>query len=615
MKAHHAKGPSPESGQAFMEGFPESAEGDGPERAFVMGFCSENQAARRHPHGRLKRVLWGITILCVLVVLAVLAPGNVRITTEPSVAQATSKTPVSGPGHAVRQSSAPPSCTAEPLTVEELGELLPFAAGLAASAIEFLSPRSARDGLVLAQADDPAPIIETVPIITNEMPIITRTQPQAAATGPAVTPPQIIRKPRDGHVTNVFYDSDLSEVFLDLSDQTGVSIVAGPDVQGFVTVSLEDVPLDDALARVLSGTGYIVKKMPDYYLVSSAKPGTPLFLDVSETHLVKLNYADAASVTHLLPTDLQQYVETDAANNYVSVTAPPKILARVTQILENLDRRPRQIVLDAVIVVMEGGKSLDAGVKWGWPVVGVGAYSDSGLHGQDHEDTFSKWPWGIRIGYTPDKSFTESLVVTLNMMMQNDQATVVASPQVMVLEGKEAQINATTEEYFKILSEGVYTRTELEKIEVGTKLNIKPRIGADGIITLEMAIEVSDVVARGSDNLPVVTRRIAKTHVQVMDGGTAVIAGLVNNSTRITKNRVPGLGALPGLGRVFRSKNKNEVSKQTYIFVTPRLVEGDRPAGASTDAPWDPQDVVETVGGEFQNELEQSLKRLGRDKS
>lgn len=428
-----------------------------------------------------------------------------------------------------------------------------------------------------------------------------------AAFGQEAGPAGEAKKPT--LVTNVFYETSLRQVLSDIATQVGVVIVPDVSVRGVVTCELKDVPLDKALEIVLAGTGFVVKKTPDYYLVCSAHLESPSFTLISQTEVVKLNYVKADAAAKLLSSTFRPYVQADEKSDIVCITAPRDLMERIAADLRMIDQPPRHVLLEARIVVMERSDLLDLGVQWSWPQILVGAFSDSSQHGGGAPP---RWPWGIRIGYTPGKEFTNSLVLTLNLLAQNDEATVIARPQLMAQSGKEAEIKVNTEEYFEITSEGVYVTSRLEKIETGTVLKIIPRIGDKGDITLTMATEVSGVVARGENNLPVVTRRIAQSTVRIEDGGTAVLAGLMDTRTGENQSWVPGLGRLPLVGRLFRSDTSQNASRQVAVFVTASLVRRSPPALGEGQAG---RAAIELVSEEeFKNALRESLRRLGERK-
>jgi len=424
---------------------------------------------------------------------------------------------------------------------------------------------------------------------------------------------QIVRENNSAEITkqplvsNVFVDTDLRQALQDIGSQVSVIIVPDESVTGQVTCKLENVPLDKALEIVLAGTGFVVKKTPDYYLVCSVDPKAASFSLVSETRLVKLNYIKADAAVKLLSTGFRDYVQADTLSNTVSITARPAVVERIAADLKRFDRPVRHVMLDARVVVMERADLLNLGVQWEWPQISAGAFTDSAHHGLER-GTQPEWPWGVRIGYTPDQEFTNALLLTLNLLVQNDDATVVASPQVLAQDGQQAEIKVVTEECFKITSPSAYyVQFQLEKISTGTTLTITPRIGDNNEITLEMTTEVSDVIARGADNLPIVTRRTTKNTVRIEDGGTAAVAGLMDNRTRISKAKAPGLGDIPIFGELFRNTKDERSARQVAVFVTARLIsETDKlvSQAVGTTIP------IEPVGEEFKIALKEALSNL-----
>jgi len=424
-------------------------------------------------------------------------------------------------------------------------------------------------------------------------------QEKTAATRPGDEGPKT--------VSNIFIDTDLREALQDIASQLEVVIIPDNSVSGVVTCELKTATLDQALEIVLAGSGYLVKKMPDYCLVCSGDPTAPSFVLVSQTRVVKLNHVKAASAVKLLCPTFQEVVQADAESNTLCITAVPEIVERIVADLEQIDRPPQHCRLDARIVVMEHEDLLELGIQWGWPQVKAGIFTSSDYHGG--ELAAPDWPWGLQIGYTTGKEFTDSLLMMLNLLTQNENATVLASPQLMTQDGKEAEIAVNTEEYFEIVSQGYYTQSTLQKVESGTLLKITPHIGENGEITLQILTEVSDVVGRGEKNLPVITRRTTQSTVRVENGGTAAVAGLMLSRTRLADSGVPGLGSLKGIGLLFRKDTDSRSSRQVAVFVTARVMskedaEADRRARA--------RPTIEPVGPEFRQQLQESLRRMSR---
>lgn len=498
-------------------------------------------------------------------------------------------------------------------------------------------------------------------------------------------------------VDNVFFQTDLRQALEDIAAQTEENIIADPSVQGIVSVTLDDVTLDQALDLVLAGTSYRVARQPDYYLVYSPDADSDLFTEISETRLFELENLDPASARSLLPQPFQNYVRVDEDTGRLAVTAPPQLMARIETDLRTLDRQDKQtttffalqyvkpenarallperlqryvridttrntvaitapgqrrteiiglmrrldaprapaavdtpdiyrtqiielqhataesvmallpesmvgayvradtesntlavsapphmidgirhdvaavdiprrhVMLDARVVVLERADLLDFGTDISWPEITLGGVTADNID----------FPWELRIGYTPSREFTNALSLTLNYLSSTQQATIVSSPQVLAQDGRASEIKVTTEEFFEILTESNanLTTSQLERIETGTILSITPRIGTGQDITLDMNLEVSDVVGRGENNLPVVSRRTAQSTVSLEDGGTAAVAGLMDTRSQVTASGVPGTTSLPLLGRLLGTDELNHQARQVAIFVTATLVD------------------------------------------
>lgn len=334
-------------------------------------------------------------------------------------------------------------------------------------------------------------------------------------------------------------------------------------------------------------------------------PRNPGSFDIPDTHrtqIVKLDNARAAATLALLPESLRTYVRADEESNTLAISAPPFLLDGILKDIATIDVPRRHIMLDARVVVLERSDLLNFGAGWKWPEI------QAGLSVGD----FDGMPWELRVGYSPDREFTNALSLTLNLLSQNDEATVVASPQVLAQDGRKAEIRVTTEEYFQItdnVNGSVYLRSQLETIETGTILGITPQVGADGRLTLDMEIEVSDVISRGESNLPVVSRRIAKSTVQIENGGTAAVAGLVNTRQQAGVSGVPNASAIPLLGHAFKTDKLNHRAQQVAVFVTATIV-GQNGEVFQTGRERPPPPIVATDAAIFRAELEAALSQM-----
>ena len=404
-------------------------------------------------------------------------------------------------------------------------------------------------------------------------------------------------------VSNVFFDTDLRSALQDMAAQTGVNIIPDQSVGGLITVELDDTPLDEALRKVLAGTGFDFLKIDDYYLVFSPDDGTESFADVSRLEIVKLNHVDASEAERLLSPMFRTYVNVSERSNSIAITASERIIERIRRDLEQIDVAPQHVLLDARVVAIERTDLLQIGVDWSLPEVTAGAFTNDG----QISDSASSIPWGVRIGYTPGREFTSALNVTLSLMQQNEELHVISSPQVMGQDGRTARISVTSEEYLEIGGDDAGGRARLETIETGAVLTIHPKIGSDGIVQLDIEVEVSDVIARGERNLPVVSRREGETTVEIESGGTVAIGGLSDTRLQQRARRIPILGRIPLIGRLFRREEDDARSQQVAIFITATVVDRDDDAYRTGRSPARRRPATDI--DVFREEIESALGR------
>ncbi len=379
-------------------------------------------------------------------------------------------------------------------------------------------------------------------------------------------------------VSNVWVDVPLSQVVRDISMQARATIALDPTVQDSL-ISLEADPpmkLEDCLERIAAGQGLAVKKVKEaFYVIGSGDPDSPTFSEVSENRRVYLHYISADHVSGSLPKALQKYVSSGKRENEVLICAPDKKMNKVMDAIKKLDTPRRQVVLEALVVEL----SEEAGNKFGidWKRVGPDS-SFSSVH------DISRFVGGAQYASVDQRALRE-LTLTLRMLVREDLAKVRSRPRVATLNGEQATIDISLEQYFTIVTDvnGDFLQTELQVVDSGVKLDMTPHIGKDDDITVDVETEVSDVVRQRSEvsnsqgvqgtDLPVIRRRKADTKLRVKDGDAIVIGGLVETLEREREDRVPVLGSIPLVGRLFRDTEKVTEKREVMIFITPRLLE------------------------------------------
>lgn len=367
-------------------------------------------------------------------------------------------------------------------------------------------------------------------------------------------------------VTNSFFETDIREVMRDISAQTKVKIVPDETVQGSISIELKDIPLEEALAMVLSIGNYSFRRMPEgYYLIGLCTPNSPSFNKLSVTEYFRPNYFKARELQTLISEFYQPYLKINEDANTLTITASPDVVKRIKGDLVKLDQPQRQVMLEALVIELsdEGKKSL--GLTWGSMLEGgFAVYPPTNL---DYTRTANKGTYSLA------GTLSSDLLMRVHTMVSEGKAKVRANPRVATLEGKQAEISIGREEYYLInvgsTATAYYT---LQSIATGVVLKITPYIDQNRQITVTIAPQVSEVIGKGATNLPVITKRTAATSLRVNDGQTIAIGGLVQEQSNETITKVPFLSSLPLAGELFKHKSTNLINKEVVIFITPRIL-------------------------------------------
>lgn len=384
-------------------------------------------------------------------------------------------------------------------------------------------------------------------------------------------------------------DASLPAVLKILAEKGDLNIVTGPGVStGKITIHLKDVPVEQAVNLVVRAAGLAYERIGNSILVADAKAlrdETGL-----SSYTLALQYADATEVAAALK-GLSDNIQVDRGGNRLIVVTSPRVIADMQTIVQQLDQPARQVMLEARVIEVstEGLKKL--GIDWdllnrqgftfvegttnatfGGTLDEPGGLTDApGVSGTPGTNDV----WKLRNFNRLPKAFR----VFLDALVQDGNARVLASPKLVTLNGKEASMLSGTRIPYQtgqtVFATGAAApTTTVQHEEVGIKLAITPLINADGYITVRIRPEVSSITGfRGTAaDLPVVATRQAETTVRLKDGNTVLIGGLLSEEETTNVTRVPLLGDLPLLGRLFQHSKTTKSKRDLVIEVTPRLL-------------------------------------------
>jgi type IV pilus assembly protein PilQ len=374
-------------------------------------------------------------------------------------------------------------------------------------------------------------------------------------------------------VSNIFFETDVRQVLTDISQQTGIPIIADNTVQGLVTYEAVEVPLEEALVAVLAPLGYSYRWTGTYYLVGTASPDQPSFVALSETRVYKPDYLKAEEIKDLLSSFYEPYISLNKETNTMTVTGSPQLLARFEEDVAKIDYPPGQVMIEAMVMEVSHDVLVKLGIDWS--AVGTAGKQALGVV-TEHTNVLDK-SLGIDYAESDFKigKYRFDLTSTLEALVQTGDADIRANPSISTLDGQKATIDIGREEWFELITTGYmgYQYANLQAIKSGIILNITPYIASGGEITVKVEPEVSDVTARGATGYPVISKRSVSTTVRVRDGETITIGGLAFHSKTVIRKKIPLLGSIPLLGYIFRYNEEEKEHREVVVFITPHILE------------------------------------------
>jgi len=296
--------------------------------------------------------------------------------------------------------------------------------------------------------------------------------------------------------------------------------------------------------------------------------------------------------------------------NALVVTAPPKVMRSVMQIVDRLDIRRAQVLLEGILVELSVDKAMDLGVNWlvadrdeegnflpagGFirPVDGTGIGEI--LQGVRDPDSVTQLPSGLTLGIGRIVDSGLSWAALIRAIQGTGNTNIIATPSVMTLDNEEAEIKVAQEVPFvtgQYTNQGVSNAVgqvnpfqTIQREEVGIILKITPQINEGGSVVLKISQEVSNIASSAQVAVDLITnKRTVTTKVLAEDGGIIVLGGLISDEMRESKSQVPFLGSIPLLGELFKTRSVEKKKTNLMFFVRPRILRDGIDATIETNA-------------------------------
>jgi type IV pilus assembly protein PilQ len=427
-----------------------------------------------------------------------------------------------------------------------------------------------------------------------------------------------------GQIDLAVKDLDLTKVLQLLSIQSQRNIIANRNVAGTVSANLYGVDFYEALDAILhpNGFGYEEKGQFIYVYTQDELRARQEAMRKLSTRLVRLNYISAADAAAFMTPLLSDRGSLSVSGDAVAGMAPSianagansfahadtvvirdfeENINEIVAVVEQLDVRPKQVLVEATVLQARLTEQNALGVDIsilvdydfndmvGSPLNVVDKLIGGNVTGASGQPVTTRIgsggglqtgvgntqaPGGMKIGVLSD-----NVSAFVRALDQVTDTTVLANPKLLVLNRQRADLLVGGRlGYLSTTQTETASTQTVEFLDVGTQLTVRPFVGTDDMIRLELRPELSDgeTISEGGFVIPNKTTQTLTTNVMVRSAQTVVLGGLFKENTTVTRRQVPGLGSVPLLGAAFRGQDDTVERNEVIFLIKPTIMRDER---------------------------------------
>ena len=280
-------------------------------------------------------------------------------------------------------------------------------------------------------------------------------------------------------------------------------------------------------------------------------------------------------------------IQADTATNSLIITAPEPQYRQLRAVIDMLDQRRAQVMVESLIAEVNADKALQMGIQW------QGALGNNGVAGTNFGSVgnivglsqggttaaTSGIGGGLNIGTIRNVNGTTILSTLANFLETNGDANILSTPNLLTLDNEEAKIVVgqnvpfVTGQFTNAASGATNPFQTVERKDVGLTLRVKPQISETGTVKMTVFQEVSSVDYSRAASIGLITnKRSIESNVLVDDGSIIVLGGLLSDEFTGNASKVPGLGDIPAFGWLFKSETRTRSKKNLMVFLRPVVV-------------------------------------------
>lgn len=414
-----------------------------------------------------------------------------------------------------------------------------------------------------------------------------------------------------------FQDIDVRTILQILAKESGMNIIASDSVQGKMTISLKDVPWDQALNLVMETRnldmrreGNVINVAPrdelmnrDTASLEQQKKLDDLGPLISQTFQLKYrNVEDFKKILHLSDDGNSSSDKSilsprgsallDPATNTLIITDISSVIKKFEKLVAQIDVSSQQVLIEARIVETTDSFARELGTKFGYSRgtyrtgIGGSVSLQDQNRGTTRDPNFEFTFPNVNLGVSNPTSVVSwvhkfasgALALELSASQAQGKTKIISSPRVLTQDRKEAKIESGYEVPYQESTSSGATSTSFKDAVLGLK--VTPQVTPDGNIIMTLDVQndrpiacsnVAPDVLRSGDIC--MQKRNVVTQTMIENGGTLIIGGIYNENNENSIDKVPLLGDIPGIGNLFKHRKNTQQRNELLVFITPRVVD------------------------------------------
>lgn len=369
-----------------------------------------------------------------------------------------------------------------------------------------------------------------------------------------------------GKISLSIQELDIREVMQMLSREQRINIFVADGVSGDVSVNLYDMDTLQAVSLIAESAGFVVEQRNNsFFVIQRDDAGKLRQSDRLEVRSFKVQYASTSEIETILQDYVSEFGSIKALqeNDLLLVEDLPSFLDRMELLLAEIDREPKQIMIEAKILEISLSDNQSYGLDW------AKLFDSSGGSGSlGTQSLANSTSAGLFAQYN-----NSNVNLVLNALKERGRLRTISTPKLLAMEGLEAETVVGTEIGYKVTTTINQVSTEsIEFLESGIILKVTPTVDREGRIMLDIFPEVS-TGSVNDDGVPSKATTQVSTRMLVPDGKTVFLGGLIRHQVNNSREGIPVLGDLPVIGGLFSNRSKNIISTEIVVLITPRIVD------------------------------------------